>query len=135
MHNVPPDESQLGKDQELNKSYSSRDTNNDARNPHYGISSSIQFQDGPETYSNFKYLQELWVFIEKWYHQSTEAKKQEAIKENWKNNFVSLHAMSSAQRNQKRGWSKNIQYIIIPCKTTSILYLIIGHQTFNWTLK
>ena len=37
----------------LNKSYSRRDTNNDARNPHYGTSSSIQFQDGPETYSNF----------------------------------------------------------------------------------
>ena len=52
MHSVPPDESQLGKDQELNKSYSSRDTNNDARNPHYGTGSSIQFQDGPETYSN-----------------------------------------------------------------------------------
>ena len=115
MHSVPPDESQLGKDQELNKSYSSRDTNNDARNPHYGTGSSIQFQDGPETYSNFKYLQELWVFIEKWYHQSTEAKKQEAIKENWKNNFVGLRAMSSAHRNQKRSWSKNIQYIIIPC--------------------
>ena len=87
-----------GRTKNLIKSYSSRDTINDARNPHYETGSSIHFQDGPETYSNFKYLQELWVFIEKWHHQSTEAKKQGAFKENWKNNFVSLHAMSSAQR-------------------------------------
>ena len=75
----------------------------------------FNFRMGQKLTQIFKYLQELWVFIEKWYHQSTEAKKQEAIKENWKNNFVGLRAMSSAQRNQKRGWSKNIQYIIIPC--------------------
>ena len=87
-----------GRTKNLIKSYSSKDTINDARNPHYETGSSIHFQDGPKTYSNFKYLQELWVFIEKWHHQSTEAKKQETIKENWKNNFVSLHAMSSAQR-------------------------------------
>ena len=58
----------------------------------------FNFRMGQKLTQIFKYLQELWVFIEKWYHQSTEAKKQEAIKENWKNNFVSLHAMSSAQR-------------------------------------
>ena len=98
MHSVPPDETQLGEGPRTYKSYSSRDTINDARNPHYETGSSIHFQDGPRTYSNFKYLQELWVFIEKWYHQSTEAKKQEAIKENWKNNFVGLHAMSSARK-------------------------------------
>ena len=46
----------------------------------------------------FKYLQELWVFIEKWHHQSTETEKLGAFRENWKNNFVGLHAMSSAQR-------------------------------------
>ena len=46
----------------------------------------------------FKYLQELWVFTEKWHHQSTEAKKLGASQENWKNNFVGLHAMSSTQK-------------------------------------
>ena len=46
----------------------------------------------------FKYLQELWVFTEKWHHQSTEAKKLGASQENWKNNFVGLHAMTSTQK-------------------------------------
>ena len=41
-----------GTDQELNNKFSRRRTMKDARNSHYGTCSSIQFQDGPETYSN-----------------------------------------------------------------------------------
>ena len=103
MHSMPPDETQLREGpQTYKKVVRVRDTIDDTRNPHYGTGSSIHFQDGPRTYSNFEYLQELWVFKEKWHHQSTEAKKPGASKENWKNNFVEIHAMSSAQENRNK---------------------------------
>ena len=63
---------------------------NDARNPHYGTCSSIQFQDGPETYSG--------------------AEKQGAFREGKKNDFVSLHAISSALRKSVEGRSKYSVY-------------------------
>ena len=38
-----------------------------------------------------------------WYHRSTEAKKLGAFREERKNDFVSLHAMTSAQRKSEQG--------------------------------
>ena len=70
----------------------------DARNPHYETCSSIHFQDGPETYSNFNIFRSSEYELRSRHHRSTGAKKQGAFREERKNDFVSLHAMTSARR-------------------------------------